>query len=189
MVEGPQEHIICDYIYGGEQMCEIPKVIHYIWFGGNEKPEIVKKCINSWKKYMPDYEIVEWNEKNYDVSKSKYISEAYKEKKWAFASDYARFDILNQYGGIYFDTDVELLKEIPEYILENSAFTGFESSGMVNPGLVFGTIPKHPFVSQVLKRYNNTSFHQDSKRGYKTVNEFSMDVLNEFGIARCCPAN
>ena len=78
----------------------IPKVIHYFWFGNNPKPEIVTKCIASWKKYMPDWEIKEWNESNYDVQCCRYVEQAYKAKKWAFVSDYARFDILNRIGGL-----------------------------------------------------------------------------------------
>ena len=120
----------------------IPKIIHYCWFGNNPKPEIVYKCIESWKKYFPDYEIVEWNEKNYDVNKELYMQEAYSCKKWAFVSDYARFDVLYQYGGIYFDTDVEVLKKFPQEILCNQAFTGIESTKIISPGLVFGCAPK-----------------------------------------------
>ena len=105
----------------------IPKVIHYFWFGNNPKPEIVAKCIASWKKYMPDWEIKEWNESNYDVQCCRYVEQAYKAKKWAFVSDYARFDILNRIGGLYFDTDVELLKPIPDCYFENP-FTAVDSN-------------------------------------------------------------
>ena len=88
----------------------IPKVIHYCWFGGNPLPEEAKRCIESWKKYCPDYKIIEWNENNYDVNSNEYMKSAYKEKKWAFVSDYARIDVVYKYGGIYMDTDVELVK-------------------------------------------------------------------------------
>ena len=115
----------------------IPKIIHYCWFGHNRKPALIKKCIESWKKFMPDWEIREWNEENYDVYKNQYIRNAYAQKKWAFVVDYARFDILNQFGGIFLDTDVELLRPIPEEILRNDAFTGFESPERVAPGLAY----------------------------------------------------
>ena len=118
----------------------IPKIIHYCWFGYNKKPELIEKCIESWHKFLPDWEFREWNESNYNVNKNEYIKEAYKQKKWAFVSDYARFDILNQYGGVYLDTDVELLKPISDEILQHEAFTGFQSNNRVNPGLIYGSI-------------------------------------------------
>ena len=88
----------------------IPKKIHYFWIGGNPKPESVLYCIDSWKKYCPDYEIIEWNESNYDFTKNEYMRQAYEAKKWAFVTDYARLDVIYKYGGIYLDTDVELIK-------------------------------------------------------------------------------
>ena len=106
----------------------IPKVIHYCWFGGNELPESAKKCIDSWRKFFPDYEIKEWNESNYDVRKNIYISQAYDAGKYAFVSDYARFDVLYQFGGIYFDTDVEVIKSF-EDILTQGSFMGCEIDG------------------------------------------------------------
>ncbi len=109
----------------------IPKIIHYCWFGGNPLPEDAKKCINSWKKYFPDYEIKEWNESNYDFNKCEYIKEAYKRKKWAFVSDYARFDILYQYGGIYFDTDVEVIRDMRD-ILKLGPYMGLEKGSFKN---------------------------------------------------------
>ena len=88
----------------------IPKKIHYCWVGGAPKPESVLVCINSWKKYCPDYEIIEWNETNYDFTKNKYMQQAYENKKWGFVPDYARLDIIYEHGGIYLDTDVEIIK-------------------------------------------------------------------------------
>ena len=123
----------------------IPKVIHYCWFGHNPLPESAVKCINSWRKFMPDYEIKEWNEDNFDVNAIPYTAEAYQMKKYAFVSDYARFWILYQYGGLYFDTDVELIKPIDD-IVEKGPFMGIEETckiipvnlvgyPLVNPGL------------------------------------------------------
>lgn len=157
----------------------IPKLIHYIWVGGKEKPDIVKKCIDSWKKYLPDYELIEWNETNYDVYKNEYISEAYKAKKWAFVSDYMRFDILFKYGGIYFDTDVEIIKRFPDEILnEISAFTGKESSGYVSPGLVFGCEPQNSVVKKMIESYDNSFFDTSS---IYTVNQRLTDILTNYG--------
>ncbi|MDR2648914.1 MAG: hypothetical protein LBB94_04255 [Clostridiales bacterium] len=102
---------------------KIPKKIHYIWFGGNEMSEKHKRCIDSWRKYCPDFEIIRWDESNYDPVKQSYMAAAYKEKKYAFASDYARLDIIFNEGGIYLDTDVELLRNI-EPLLYNDCFFG-----------------------------------------------------------------
>lgn len=104
----------------------IPKIIHYCWFGRGPLPELAQKCIASWKKYLPDYEIKEWNEDNFDVNIIPYTAEAYKAKKYAFVSDYARFWILYQYGGIYFDTDVEVIRPMDD-IIERGNFMGFET--------------------------------------------------------------
>ena len=121
-----------------QNMEKIPHIIHYCWFGRNPKSELVLNCIESWKKYLPGYEIREWNEDNYDVTQVNFVKEAYENQKWAFVSDYVRFDVLYQFGGIYFDTDVELLKPIPEEILAKRAFTGFENTKLISPGLVMG---------------------------------------------------
>lgn len=128
----------------------IPKIIHYCWFGRNPLPELAQKCIASWKKYLPDYEIKEWNEDNFDVNIIPYTAEAYAQKKYAFVSDYARFWILHKYGGIYFDTDVEVIRPIDDIIARGN-FMGFEtdpnpakgdaSEGSVAPGLGLGVAP------------------------------------------------
>lgn len=163
----------------------IPKIIHYIWVGNNPKPEIIQKCIASWAKYMPDYEIKEWNESNYDVNKCRYIREAYAEKKWAFVSDFMRFDILNQYGGIYFDTDVELLKPIPGSVLENSlGFTAMESTGKVSPGLIFASVPGHPFLKEILDVYRVESFIVNGKNNLTTVNQRTTAILSRYGFVQ-----
>lgn len=104
-----------------QEIYDIPKVIHYVWFGKNPKTKSIKKCIASWRKYCPDYRIIEWNETNYNIRKNRYMYEAYKAKKWAFASDYARYDIIYQFGGIYLDTDVELVASM-DPLLHNKMF-------------------------------------------------------------------
>ena len=143
-----------------ESFLMIPKIIHYCWFGNAEKPVSVLKCIESWKKYCPDYEIIEWNESNYDVTKNRYMREAYEEKRWGFVSDYARLDIIYNYGGIYLDTDVELIKSLDNLLIYDSYF-GFEQSDnafLVNTGSGFGAVKNNPFVQGLRDSYNELSF-------------------------------
>lgn len=135
----------------------IPKIIHYCWFGGNELPSLEKKCIDSWKEKCPDYQIIEWNENNYDLDKGPYIKEAYDAKKWAFVSDYARLDIIYTYGGIYLDTDVELLKNLDD-VLDCHCFLTTEKLGLINTGLGFGAEKGNVNLEQMLKRYDNIHF-------------------------------
>ena len=116
----------------------IPKKIHYCWLGGAKKPKLAKKCIKSWKKYCPDYEIIEWNESNLDISSFPlYTRQAYEKKKWGFVPDYIRCWLVYNYGGIYLDTDVELIKNLDD-LLKNPSFFGFESEKSVALGLAFG---------------------------------------------------
>ena len=111
----------------------IPKTIHYVWFGRNPKPDLAVKCINSWKKYCPDYEIIEWNEDNFNLDEAPlYVRQAYEAKKWAFVSDYVRLWAMTEFGGIYMDTDVEVLKPLDRF-LQNEAFSGFEDDEISPP--------------------------------------------------------
>lgn len=138
----------------------IPKIIHYCWFGGNPLPESAKKCIESWKKCCPDYEIKEWNESNYDIQKNPYMKEAYEMEKWGFVPDYARLDIIYQYGGIYLDTDVELLKNM-DPLLSEKAFMGCEGRTSASPGLGFGAEKGNPIIKEILENvYKNRHFLQ-----------------------------
>lgn len=130
----------------------IPKKIHYCWFGGKEKPKSVIKCINSWKKYCLDYEIVEWNENNTDINLIPFVKYAYEAQKYAFVSDVIRLKAVHDYGGIYLDTDVEVIKNLDE-LLTNDAFIGFENNEFVNTGQIFGAIKGHNMVSQMLDEY------------------------------------
>lgn len=134
----------------------IPKIIHYCWFGGKEKPKFVKKCIKSWKKYCPDYEIREWNESNSNLEINNYVKEAYQAKKWAFVSDVIRLHVLAECGGFYMDTDVELVKSLNE-LLPLSACFGFESKDAVMTGF-FGASPQHPIVVGLLENYQERHF-------------------------------
>lgn len=133
-------------------MKTIPKIIHYCWFGGGNYPHEVEKCIDSWKKKLSDYEIIEWNEKNYDVNKWPFMKWAYSKNKWAFVSDMARLDIIYNYGGIYLDTDVEVLKPFDE-LLSYELFIGFDDDNYLNTGMGFGAIKGNILVYENLKQY------------------------------------
>lgn len=134
----------------------IPKVIHYCWFGGNPLPEDAVKCIESWKKYCPDYEIVEWNESNFDISSLDYTREAHQAKKWAFITDYVRLHVLATVGGIYMDTDVEVLKNLDVFLNEHG-FSGFERVDAVHTGIMAAE-KGNPFIVQLLEEYNSLHF-------------------------------
>lgn len=135
----------------------IPKKIHYCWFGNTELPDKDKKCIESWKKYCPDYEIIRWDESNFDITKCKYMRQAYGQKKWGFVPDFARLDIIYNEGGIYLDTDVELIKGV-EDLLDNSAFMGFEDRYSVNLGSGFGAEKHNKIIGFLRDMYYNISF-------------------------------
>lgn len=145
----------------------IPKIIHYCWFGGKPLPDLAIKCVESWKKYCPGYEIKEWNESNFDLRVCKYISEAYAEKKWAFVSDYARFWILYHEGGIYFDTDVELISPIDD-LLKKGAFMACESmlascsTLAIAPGLGLAASSELGLYKEILNFYHNKSFYREN---------------------------
>ena len=174
----------------------IPKVIHYCWFGRNPLSELAKKCIASWRKYLPDYEIKEWNEDNFDVNIIPYTAEAYKAKKYAFVSDYARFWILYKYGGLYFDTDVEVIKNMDD-IIAKGPFMGCEAGhpgatpsvtgvapglGLgVNPGLGLGVNPGLGLYKTVLDWYDTHHFALWNGRYTGTVVKIVTDILRENG--------
>lgn len=145
----------------------IPKIIHYCWFGGSSLPESARKCIASWKTYFPDYEIREWNETNFDISCCAYVKEAYEAGKWAFVSDYARFWILYHHGGLYFDTDVEVIRSF-NTVLSRGSFMGCEfllnhdCSVGINPGLGMGAEPSMPLYNEILDFYNQIHFRKDN---------------------------
>ena len=171
-------------------MNSIPKVIHYCWFGGNPLPEMALKCIESWKKFLPDYEIKEWNEKNFDLNICEYVKEAYQAKKWAFVSDYARFWILYHEGGVYFDTDVEVIKPF-EDIVDNGAFMGCEVTERkkklntdiaVNPGLGLGAPAGLSLYKEILEFYENRHFFdQYGDNDTTTVVYYTTKILVKHG--------
>lgn len=134
----------------------IPKIIHYCWFGRKPKPELVVKCITSWKKYCLDYEIIEWNEDNFDINYNDYVREAYESKKWAFVTDVARLKVLYDIGGIYMDTDVEVVKSL-DSLLEYMAVSGFESAEYISTGLI-GAEKGNQMIYELLRDYDGEHF-------------------------------
>lgn len=171
----------------------IPKKIHYCWFGKGEKPKLAKKCINSWKKYCPTYEIIEWNEENFDIKLNAYTKWCYDNKKYAFLSDYVRLLVVYQYGGLYFDTDVELIRS-PDFLLEEEAFWGFETSGeeansqntnhnnaSVASGLGFGSVANGLALERMLDEYK---LLLDGKHGVVMCPELNTKALVKLGVRR-----
>lgn len=164
-------------VYGKQS--RIPKVIHYIWFGEGKQLDL---CIESWRKQCPDYEIREWNESNYDVHKNRYIEQAYKRKKWAYVSDYARLDILYQYGGIYLDTDVELWKSMDE-LLGTKAFMCFGEWPAPNSGAGIGCVKGHPIIREMMETRENLDFIQeDGSIDSYTNSNYEMQILMRHGF-------
>lgn len=175
----------------------IPKVIHYCWFGHGDKPRLAEQCIASWRKMLPDYEIKEWNEDNFDVHIIPYTDEAYKARKYAFVSDYARFYILYRYGGIYFDTDVEAIKPF-NGIVANGPFMGVEDNGLdhsqqtrrltwgeyfVNPGLGIGAEPGMAVCKEMLDDYERSRFLlADGKMNLDNVVTRMTRILIDHGM-------
>jgi len=139
-----------------EDSAAIPKIVHYCWFGRGQKPKIVRKCIASWKKRLPDYTFMEWTEDQFDVHSSAYVQEAYTSRKFAFVSDVARLHALYSHGGIYMDTDVEVLQPLDRF-LSHEAFSGFEDEVFLQSGTM-GAVPGHPWIKELLDYYGNKSF-------------------------------
>lgn len=158
----------------------IPKKIHYCWFGGKKLPVDVKKSIESWKKYCPDYEIIEWNESNFDIDCHPFVRSAYDAKAWAFVSDYARLKVIYDNGGIYFDTDVELLKNI-DFLLENDFYIGVQQSGLFcTTGLGYGAEIHNSIVKQMLLKYDGLVFEKNSAKEIACP-YLNSKVMEEFG--------
>lgn len=170
---------------------QIPKVIHYCWFGGKPLPEEALRCIESWREIMPDYEIKRWDESNFDVRSCLFASQAYDAEKYAFVSDFARFWILYRFGGIYFDTDVEVIKSFDD-IIEKGPFLGCERHAVkgsppqalnVAPGLGMGCYPNHPFIKEMLDFYSDTLFLTPSgKHNLTTVVKYTTEALVKRGL-------
>ncbi|MEZ3435125.1 MAG: hypothetical protein K1W34_10980 [Lachnospiraceae bacterium] len=179
-----------DYQIRHTREMKIPKMIHYCWFGENPLPDKYKKNIESWKKYCPDYDIIEWNETNYDIKKNKFMYQAYKKKRWEYVSDYARKDIIYHYGGIYFDTDVEVIKPLDD-LLYNDSFMCIDDIANIATGAGFGATKQNGLIKEFRDDYDRFSFVDDSgtiigkacgnyetplmvKHGYRPENTFQL---------------
>lgn len=134
----------------------IPKTIHYCWFGHGEKSELIQKCISSWRQYCPDWEIIEWNEDNFDVTFCPYAEKAYTEKRYGFLTDAARLKIVYDHGGVYLDTDAELVNALDE-LLDNGAWFSYGTDTEINTGSGFGAVKGHPFIRKLLDNYLSLS--------------------------------
>ena len=164
----------------------IPKIIHYCWFGGKPLPRSAEKCIASWKKYLPGYEVKRWDESNFDVNAIPYTREAYAACKYAFVSDYARFWILYHYGGVYFDTDVEVIRPIDD-IINRGGFLGVESNRngiyTVNPGLGFAATQGTAVIGEMVNLYSTFHFtNTDGASDLKNIVEITTDYLSSKGL-------
>lgn len=177
-------------------MTMIPKTIHYCWFGGKPLPKSAEKCIISWKKHLPEYRIMRWDESNFDIDSIPYTKEAYVAKKYAFVSDYARFWILYHHGGIYFDTDVEVLKPIDD-IVEAGNFLGVEQQNSthltINPGLGLGAEKNNPLFKDLMEIYQSSHFLcSNGIVKVQNIVEITTNYLmakglrNIDGIQQCC---
>lgn len=158
------------------------KKIHYIWLGGGKKNKIFYRCYDSWKKFLPDWDIIEWNESNLDISKYRYVQQAYDRGKYAFAVDVLRFDIINKYQGIYFDTDVEIISSLNSLINAYDAFTGFENKFFINPGLVLFSKSSNKFCTDMLLNYTMNNFYENGSENLKTICEYSTEYFLKYGL-------
>lgn len=160
---------------------EIPKIIHYCWFGRSEKPEIVKRCIKSWKNVLTDYEIIEWNEDNFDINSNKYVKEAYENKKYAFVSDYVRVKALYDMGGIYLDTDVEVYKPLDKFLVKES-FWGFEEKNYIATSTI-GARSGNKLIKQFLDFYEGKSYTEMAKDIETSTNvQIVTKIFKEIGF-------
>lgn len=165
-------------------MDNIPKIIHYCWFGKNAKPETVYKYIDSWKKYCPDFKIIEWNEDNFDINCNTYVRQAYEQKKYAFVTDFVRLYVLYNYGGIYMDTDVEVLKPL-DIFLKNNSFSGFENNNQIPTGIM-GAKKGNIWIKDLLDEYQNLSFIKEDGTLDLTTNVVRITNLtkSKYGLVQ-----
>ncbi len=163
----------------------IPKVIHYMWLGRKEVPRAVQSCIDSWKKYCPDYEIRRWDESNYDIEKNDYMRQAYENKMYGFVPDYARLDILYTYGGIYLDADVELVRSLDDMLYQN-AFCSVEKWQTINFGGGSGSVRKSRAIGELLAAREHLSFvDEHGKMNLNTCGYYDTTALQKFGYKVC----
>lgn len=162
----------------------IPKIIHYCWFGNGEMSNKQIECIKSWKLYCPDYKFILWNERNCDLNCNKYVKQAYSKKKWAFVSDYFRLEAVYNFGGIYLDTDVELVKSIDNLLLYN-AFMAVEQDFNVATGLGFGACPENKVIGEMLEIYEKMVFiNEDGSLNLKAAPFYSTEYFTKYGYRK-----
>ena len=158
------------------------KVIHYCWFGGNPLSELTKKCIATWKKYLPDFEIKEWNESTFDVNSCEFVKQAYEQKKWAFVADYTRFKVLEQEGGLYLDTDMEITADIAKY-LEHDLFMGQEDSKLINAAVVWVKEKNNKHIHNIVESYEKKEEFNPIGNLYKeSVPQVLTEYFEKFGF-------
>lgn len=164
----------------------IPKTIHYCWFGRNPLDERSIRCIESWKRFFPGYQIIQWNEDNFDVRQNEFMEKAYEDKKWAFVSDVARLKIIYDYGGIYFDTDVEVVAPYDDILdVDAEGFLGYEKTGYVATGLGFGASAGHPLIGRMLEVYSDLDYDAYKDRLAEVACPLTgTKVLMEHGFIR-----
>jgi len=162
----------------------IPKVVHYCWFGRGEKPQQAKKCIESWRRFLPDYDVIEWNEDNFDVNTNCFVKGAYEQKKYAFVSDYARLYIIYNYGGIYMDTDVEVIKNLDGF-LNCEGFIGFENNDIVNTGMILAAAKENPVVLDMMNMYESEEvLKEDGSISFITCPILNTKPLEKRGLIK-----
>lgn len=160
--------------------CKIPKKIHYCWFGKGKKSELAEKCIQSWKEKLQGYEIIEWSEDNFDMHINTYVEEAYYSKKYAFVADYVRLFVLFQYGGIYLDTDVEILKPFDK-LLNLHGFVGFEDKELVSTAVI-GSQNGNLLIKEWIDTYNDRHFIENGKMNNVTNVRVFTNILLKYGM-------
>lgn len=158
----------------------IPKIIHYCWFGRGEMPQQMKKCLKSWKKYCPDWEIIQWNEDNFDITGTVWTKQAYDAKKYAFVADYVRLWALKKYGGVYLDTDVELVKKLDRFC-DHRGYVGFACTLGLSTGLI-GAEKDHPYINEWFAFYKGKKFITDDGMELEPNTEYSTQLLTERGL-------
>ncbi|MCI9435363.1 MAG: glycosyl transferase [Bacilli bacterium] len=159
---------------------KIPKIIHYCWFGKGEKSDLAKKCISGWRDLLKDYQIIEWNEDNFDINANLYVKEAYENKKYAFVSDYVRLYALLNYGGIYLDTDVELLNNFDKF-LDLNAFVGFEDKELISTAII-GSKKNNLIIKEWFDSYKNRRFIENGKINDLTNVRVFTNLLLNYGL-------
>ena len=152
----------------------IPKMIHYCWFGGGPLPKLALRCLESWKKNCPDYKIARWDESNLDLACNQYVKQAAKAKKWSLVTDFFRFKIIHERGGIYLDTDVELLRPLDD-LLDDSAYMGIESTGFVNTGSGFGAEAGHPLLQELISAFESAPFSPETPAIFSIMTKTMRD--------------